>query len=318
MYTTRLRKLGVGAHVAGIFMGIACFADDVILISPCRHAMDLMLREVEKFANDNNIQFSTNPDPSKSKSKCIFVVGNSKASQKPPPLTLCGRPLPWVESATHLGHELHESGNMEHDAVTKRAQFIAKSVELRTMFHWASPVETLKVLKTNLSSFYGAMLWDLGGEKARQVYSAWDTAVKLVWECPRQTRTFLLQEVLNCGYSSARSDILSRYVNFFRGLQNSASYEVRVLANLSSRDVRSTTGKNLKLLSEESSLCPRTSPAPEIKKAICSKEKVTVSNLDSWRIPYLRKLLTTFQELKHLALEDELQTVRDLINSLVI
>ena len=30
----RLRKLGIGAHVAGLFMGVACFADDVILIAP--------------------------------------------------------------------------------------------------------------------------------------------------------------------------------------------------------------------------------------------------------------------------------------------
>jgi hypothetical protein len=29
-----LRQLGVGAHVAGMFMGVACYADDVVLIAP--------------------------------------------------------------------------------------------------------------------------------------------------------------------------------------------------------------------------------------------------------------------------------------------
>ena len=30
-----LRQLGVGAHVANMFMGVACYADDVVLIAPC-------------------------------------------------------------------------------------------------------------------------------------------------------------------------------------------------------------------------------------------------------------------------------------------
>ena len=34
-----LGQLGVGAHVAGMFMGVACYADDVVLIAPCQQAM---------------------------------------------------------------------------------------------------------------------------------------------------------------------------------------------------------------------------------------------------------------------------------------
>ena len=34
-----LRQLGVGAHVAGMFMGVACYADDVVLIAG--HADDV-------------------------------------------------------------------------------------------------------------------------------------------------------------------------------------------------------------------------------------------------------------------------------------
>ena len=117
---------------------------------------------------------------------------------------------------------------MEFDASCKRAQFIDKSVEIRTMFQWAAPAEVMRALKLYLSSFYGAMLWDLSGEKARQVYTAWNTAVKLTWECPRETKTFLLQNVLSTDMTTARTDILGRYSKFI------------------SRDLRSTTGENLK------------------------------------------------------------------------
>ena len=68
-----LRHLGVGANVAGIFMGIACYADDVVLIAPCRQAMQLMLNTVENFAERYNISFSTDPDPAKSKSNRAFI-----------------------------------------------------------------------------------------------------------------------------------------------------------------------------------------------------------------------------------------------------
>ena len=101
MMIKELRHLGVGAHVAGIFMGIACYADDVVLIAPCRQAMQLMLNTVENFAERYNISFSTDPDPVKSKSKCIFMIGKKQNLPKPPPLTLCGHYLPSVEKATH-------------------------------------------------------------------------------------------------------------------------------------------------------------------------------------------------------------------------
>ena len=65
----RLRNLGLGAHVAGLFMGTVCYADDVLLIAPTSSAMQRMLFEMEAFAEESNIMFSTYPLPSKSKSK---------------------------------------------------------------------------------------------------------------------------------------------------------------------------------------------------------------------------------------------------------
>ena len=85
----RLRALGLGAHVAGLFMGAVCYADDVLLIAPTRSAMQRMLYEMEMFAEESNIVFSTNETPSKSKSKCIFVVGRKSQQSKTVPLMLC-------------------------------------------------------------------------------------------------------------------------------------------------------------------------------------------------------------------------------------
>ena len=176
----------------------------------------------------------------------MLDVIDKKRLAKPAPLTLCGMDLPWVATATHLGHELSELGTMEQDAREKRAAFISRSVEIRETFKFASPVDVVQALEVYCSSFYGCMLWDLAGQGASQLYNSWKTAIKLAWFVPRATRTYLVQQVLSAGHTSAKVNILTRYRNFFHGLRKSPSYEVRVMANIASRDVRSTTGSNLR------------------------------------------------------------------------
>ena len=312
-----LRHLGVGAHVAGMFMGVACYADDVVLIAPCQQAMQMMLSTVEDFAARYNISFSTDPDPKKSKSKCIHVIGKKRGVRKPAPLTLCGHQLPWVESAVHLGHELHESGLMDHDAVVKRAQFINSSVEMRSMFDWAAPTDVLKALKLYCSAFYGCMLWNLGGDKASQVYSAWDTAIKLTWSCPRWTRTFLLQQVLSGGETSARTDILGRYGKFFRGLRTSVSQEVRVLCNFVARDMQTTAAKNIKFVETQSGTDLWTVVPGKLKQALHSNQVVDIPRQDEWMVSYLGSLLRQLMEAKYQVQEERTTRIQDLIDSLV-
>ena len=313
-----LRELGVGCHVGGLYMGAVVYADDILLLAPTRSAMQAMLDTCDVYAAKHNIMFSTDPDPKKSKSKCIFVCGARKNMTKPAPLTLCGRELPWVSNATHLGHELHESGDMEHDARIKRAIFIDKSVEVRETFGFASPVEVLTALKIYASSFYGCMLWDLGGEGATQVYNAWTTGIKLTWSVPRSTRSCLVQQVLASGLTSAKVDILARYGGFFRSLRQSPSQEVSVMANLAGRDLGSATGRNLRLLEESSGLNPWEFGSSRIKQELVKREVVEVPATDTWRVKYLGSLLQLKQELFYQGNVEEMERLQSLIDSLCV
>ena len=49
------------------------YADDLVLLAPSRSAMKSMLRTCEEFADLHNLKFSTDPEPAKSKTKCIFM-----------------------------------------------------------------------------------------------------------------------------------------------------------------------------------------------------------------------------------------------------
>ena len=207
---------------------------------------------------------------------------------------------------------------MDHDAVVKRAKFIDDSVEIRTMFSFASPPEILKALKLYCSSFYGCMLWDLAGDKATQVYNSWNTAVKLAWDCPRQTKTFLVQQVLSNGLYSARTDILARYVTFFKNLRTSPSQEIRILAHLTSRDMLTTTGKNVRTVEEASGLDPWQDSSAKVKVALYTREMVEVEPQAMWRSAYLCSLLRQRQEASYNALDDSVEQLQALIDSLVV
>ena len=66
--------------------------------------------------------------------------------------------------------------------------------------------------------------------------NCWNTVIKLGWFTRMATRVYLVQQVLSVGQTLANVNILSRYRNFFHGLIKYPSYEVRLMANIASRD----------------------------------------------------------------------------------
>ena len=106
-----------------------------------------------------------------------------------------------------------------------------------------------------------------------------------------------MQQVLSSGFPSARTDILSRFVKFFQGLLVAPSHEVRTVALLVARDIRTTTGKNLDLIRQEANMDPWTVKSHAVKKKLTQSETVDVREEDKWRVKYLAKLLEQRQEL---------------------
>ena len=145
--------------MAGLWIGAVGFADDLLLMAPSRIAMEKMLEVCERYAKELNLHFSTDPDPKKSKSKSIFMNGTGLRNlTKPVNLQLYGTDLPWVSSATHLCHELHQDALMEHDCKCKRARFIDGSTTIRESFEFAKKEQLMNAIQIYCSDFYGSML----------------------------------------------------------------------------------------------------------------------------------------------------------------
>ena len=305
-----LRRLGVGCHIGGLFVGAAGFADDLILVAPCRSAMVQMLNKCESFADQNNLTFSTDPSPAKSKTKCMYICGKTRAPVYPAPLQLYGTDLPWVVHATHLGHELHQDGTMELDAKMKRASFIENSTEIREMFGFAHPDQVLSAVSTYSCHFYGSMLWDLFGEMAGQVFRSWNTCVKLAWNIPRSSHNYFVDGLAGT-LPSVRKKLLCQYVSFVGKLATSVSKEVRIMAAVFSNDIQSVTGRNLANIHNLFNLDPGRDPLSSFKAAAVGYQ---TPESDEWRLPFLRKLLAQRREFSDC--EDDVATIDELIESL--
>ena len=260
-----------------------------------------------------NLSFSTDPDPKKSKSKSIFMTGTRlRHLPKPAPLQLCARDLPWVSSATHLGHELHQDATMDYDCRCKKAKFIDSSTDIRETFKFADQAQVLKAVQTYCGDFYGSMLWNLYGEQAAQYFRCWNTCVKLSWDLPRETHVYYVDNLLACGYSTIRQQVLSRYVKFFRTLLKSPCKEVAVVARIVGRDASTNTGRNILNLSLETRLCPRTSPLSQFRDVLSAP--VPVPPGQDWTISLLKNYLSIRK--KHQTACEDTSYIDGLLDSL--
>ena len=170
----------------------------------------------------------------------------------PDPLLLFGEELPLVNSAEHLGHTLHKDCTMDQDARQKRAQFIDRTSELRSVSGFAHPEQIIKAAQVYASDAYGFMLYDFSSQASQSYFKSWNTFVKLAWNVPLNTYTYLVENTLAANFTSLKKQIMSRFTKFFQNLLTSSSKEVRHLARILSRDARTTLFRNIQYIEEVS------------------------------------------------------------------
>ena len=282
------------------------------VLAPNREVLQRMVDVCQLYAVEHNLVFSTDPVPALSKTKCIFFCGRAGKVKYPDPVKLDGQDLPWVESAVHLGHTLHQVTNMEKDCQIARAKFIDKTVQLREDLSFANADQILKAVQIICSDAYGSMLWKLSSDVSEQFFKAWNTTVKLVYDVPRSTFTYLVEGHFAAGHTSLRNQILSRYSGFYRNLINSPSKEVRILARIVSGDPRSSTCSNLRYLQKMTGLSqPQFFSSAKVKIALPVKH---VPESEKWRLGLLDNLLKMKKE-KYLRVEDS-KSICAMIDSL--
>ena len=282
----RLRNSGLGCSIDLNYFGCLGYADDLLLLSASRSGLQAMVTICEKFALSKSLQFSTNIDPVKSKTKCLIFSPRAKDRSGVAPVILNGDPLPWVGEVKHLGNILQSDNSMKHDVAVKRGKFIGKVNSLLQEFHFVKPEVFMKLLNVYCSSFYGSSLWNLYSDEVDRIFKSWNVTVRNVFSLPFTTHRYLIEPISACMHPKVM--LSSRYVKFIDSLTSSHKLSVRFLANLVKDDNRTLTGKTLTRICADTSL-PRSSlTAASVKKNMVY---FPVPAAQLWRVDLLLELL---------------------------
>ena len=297
-----MKQSGFGCYIDSFFYGLLGYADDCALLSPSREGLQHMLNICVKYFSRHGIQISVDEDVNKSKTKCLSF----NVSSEPSRLVLKDLTLPWVDSATHLGHTICADAieNTSKFILSSRAKFVSKTHELQQELGDQHPQVFIRLVQTYLSSFYGSNLFNLFSETAEKLYISWNIFIRGRFGLPFATHRYILYNM--CLIPHIRVSLINRFVNFYKKLKFCRKPEIRHLFHIQQADNRSVFGINCLNICRE---CDKPCVDQVFKHDIRMPIQMTES--DEWRIPLLNDLIS---------LRDDLTTdipkpdIRDMIN----
>ena len=173
------------------YMGICGYSDDNLLLAPSLEALQEMLKTCEEYAASHNLKFSTDPNPRKSKTRCLPFLKKERIIERQ--MMLCGNLLPWENSGKHIGNKIvTEKDIMHQDVKEKRATYIGKNNEICQEFYFAHPSTKFRINSIWNSHFSGSVLWNLFSPESEQVYATYNQSVKIMFDLPRSTHRYFI------------------------------------------------------------------------------------------------------------------------------
>ena len=212
------------------------------MLAPSISALQGMLKIAEEYAIHHGLKFSTDPNPKKSKTKCISFLLNPRPLPK---MRLCGNLLPWVDSIVHLGNTItNDAGLLEHDMSIKKARYVSKNIELNQELYFAA--SRTKVFVNNIynNSWFGSVLWDLFSPVGVKLESCWNRSIKIMMDLPWDTHRGLIEPISRT--SHIKRLLIKNFLQFITKLKTSTKPLLTTLLEAIKYDTRSTTGKNLR------------------------------------------------------------------------
>ena len=238
----KLRSQKAGCWIGSTFLGILGYADDNLLLAPSRHALQEMLETCENYAKEHNLQFSTNENPAKSKTKCLAYL---KSPRTVPEMLLNGTKLPWVKSGLHLGNTIENRiDGMKQDTRIKRAMYIQRNVEIEQEFYFAHPSTKFHLNSVYNSHFSGSSLWNLFSRETEMLENSWNKSFKIMYNLPIETHRYFIEPI--SGKPHAKTIMIKNFLRFCELVMSSEKSALKQVFLKVKYNVQSITGNNLR------------------------------------------------------------------------
>ena len=108
---------------------------------------------------------------------------------------------------------------MNQDCSVKRGAFVGKINSLGQEFHFADPTVKVSILNIYATSFYGSGLWDTFGSYSDGFYTAWDRAIRQIYNLPWTTHHYWIEIITDSIHTKVM--LCSRNVKFHKSLVTS-------------------------------------------------------------------------------------------------
>ena len=271
----RLQDHDIGCHVGTKFVGALGYADDLTLLSPSLRGLQKAADICNDFAQEYSVKFNSK------KTQCMCVGKDGEFFQGN--IYLDGEKLKWVNCARHLGNLI--TWNLKDDDIQlKRGYFYGSVNNLCAKFKGIlnNPDVASKLFYAHCCSFYGSQQWDLSSKSFDDICTAWQKAVRRIFNLPYRTHRYLLPYVV--GREHIRDNLISRFENFFDSLMSSSNAIVQLLAYNAIFN-NTPIGLNRKFVSSRNSA--RTDENEKGKGLLlCSLLKIRA---DHWYIPQFQR-----------------------------
>ena len=281
-----LRRSKIGCWLGRNYIGVLGYADDLFLIAPSIDGLQEMLYVCERYAADHNLKFSTNTNPTKSKTKCMAFLSKDRELRK---LKLCGNELPWVEKGKHLGVKVTNNPNniLGDDIMEKRARYIQCNNELMQEFSFAHCRTKFFVNRIFNTHFYGSVLWNIYEKESNILFNSWSTSVRKMSRLSLKTHRYLIEPISRMKH--IRSALIQRSVGFMKKLGSSRKNVLRDAFRIFSKDCRTTTGSNLRNILLENNVVHLEQLTKDAIRRTVKFHPAPAE--EQWRIPVIQDLI---------------------------
>ena len=108
----------------------------------------------------------------------------------------------------------------------------------------------------------------LSGDMCGQFCRTWNTSVKLIYNVPRSTHTYIVENFLAKNYLPVKTELMARSVNFLSSLSKSPSNEVQMLVKVVLKDKRTITSKNLEYIEKKSGIHSSSLSSNDVRNSV--------------------------------------------------
>ena len=197
-----------------------------------------------------------------------------------------------MDKIVHLGITVTNERNcLESDMNMKKARYVSRNIELNQEFHFSTSETKMTINDVYNSSWYGSVLYNLYGNEAVKLESSYNRSIKIMMDLPFGTHRGLIEPL--SGRRHLRKTLAKRFLVMINQIRSSKKQILKTILFEIERDVRSTTGQNLRALMQESDK----SDISEIQLSdIETLPYFQLADDEEWRTEMLQHLLEERQQ----------------------